>query len=235
MSATLSIIIPSYNEERNIQEVLDNVIADMPTSVSDYEIIVIDDGSTDATQETLRHIASQNRKIRIITHKENEGKGAALLSGFAQASMEWILFTDADLQISTKVLPEFIAQTSSYQIIIGYRENRGDSLLRQLFSKGYALLIRILFNIRLKDINCPFKLFRNSLLHSLPLSSCGFFIDTELLYYILCKGSHIKEIGVTGKQRKHGKSSVKLEHVVQTIRELIFLLKKIYKKDGTTH
>ncbi len=230
---TLSIVVPAYNEEKNIREAIAAILASASAVVTDYEVIVIDDGSSDGTPGILREMAGQNAKIRPVFHGTNQGKGAALQSGFKQAKMAWILFTDADLQMDIKELPGFLAQTARYDLIFGFRKIRGDSMSRRLFSRGYALLIRMLLGIRLQDVNCPFKILRRSFVDSIHLRSRGFFIDTELAFLALTRGCHVKELGVTGYSRRHGVSSVKFRHVFETFGELITLVERSRKGSGT--
>lgn len=227
---TLSIVIPTYNEEKNIREVFDNIIAGVALcNISEFEVIIVDDGSVDSTAKIIQEIILRNDNVRVFTHSVNQGKGAALITGFNQSKMEWVLFTDADLQIDIKELNNFIQQTQNYEVVVGYRHIRGDNMLRKLFSKVYAILIRLLLGIKLKDINCPFKLFKGSFLSKINLESHGFFIDTEIMYLALSQMYHIRELGVTGCRRCHGVSSVKIWHVLETIQELLALKLKYCK------
>ena len=221
-ATTLSVVVPAFNEAKNIRAAVEAIIAGVAAAaILDYELIVIDDGSTDDTAAILKDLAARNSKIRPVFHPENRGKGAALISGFGQARMDWILFTDADRQIDMQALPRFLEQTGCSDMLVGYREHRSDPLFRRVISKGYNALIGVLFHIALKDAHCPFKLIRRSLIDSLPMQSQGFFIDSELVGLAMQRGSRIREIAVTSCRRQSGVSSLRFGHVSETFRELL--------------
>ncbi len=185
-----------------------------------YEIIIIDDGSTDHTGDIARDLAQKREKIRVISHEKNRGKGAALISGIHHAQMDWILFTDADLQIDISELRAFLLHTDAYDFVAGFRLRRRDPFSRIVLSKIYGYLLRVLLGIRARDVNCPFKLIRTTKMRSLELSSHGFFIDAELMYHWLLQGYGIKELGVACQPRQRGRSTVRFRHVIETIKEL---------------
>lgn len=220
----LSIVVPAYNEIENLADAIREISSGIPTSVSDLEIIIIDDGSRDATADIIRGFAASDSKIHGIFHDRNRGKGAALSSGFRNASMEWVLFTDADLQIDISELEAFLPYTDNYDIIAGFREGRKDPLSRKFFSKIFSGIIRLTLGFGINDLNCPFKLIRKSFLDSCDLQSQGFFIDTELIYHAFRKQARIKELGVSCQPRLKGESTVRFRHVIETVRELFDLL-----------
>jgi len=220
----LSVVIPAYNEQDNIRRAVDQILSGLPPDIIQFEIIIVNDGSTDATGEKIRELVSENSRIRGIYHQENMGKGMALRSGFAAARHEWILFTDSDLQIEFKTFIDFAACTKFSDVIIGFRTARQDSSFRLYSSRIYTLLIRLLLGLKLTDINCPFKLFRKKLLEGIDLRSIGFFIDTELMYNFLRKKYRINEVGVVSFARTKGASSVRLRHILEVLAELFALL-----------
>ncbi|MDU0458996.1 MAG: glycosyltransferase family 2 protein [Geobacteraceae bacterium] len=223
---TLSIVVPAYNESENLNDAIRMIASGIPCSVSDHEIIIIDDGSRDATAEIIHGLVASNRKIRGIFHDVNRGKGAALSSGFREARMEWVLFTDADLQIQISELPAFLDRTGDRDIIIGYRLGRRDPFSRKLFSRIYTAIIRFALGFAVRDINCPFKLIRRSFLDSCDLRSRGFFIDTELMHTAFGNKLRIEELGVACQPRQHGESTVRFRHVTETVRELFELMNR---------
>lgn len=216
----LSIVIPAYNEAESITKAIEMVLAGLPAAIADYEIIVIDDGSRDSTGDIIRGLASNNEKITAICHEKNSGKGASLISGFKRARMDWVLFTDADLQINIFELAAFLPYTCEYDIIAGFRMGRRDPLSRRIFSRIYAGIILVCLGVSLRDINCPFKLIRKTLIKGLELHSNGFFIDSELIHSALLNDYRIKELGVACQTRQKGKSTVRFRHVIETVREL---------------
>ncbi|MDA8084231.1 MAG: glycosyltransferase family 2 protein [Nitrospiraceae bacterium] len=226
MVDSLSIVVPAFNEELAITEVLTQILAGIPASVGEYEVIVVDDGSTDATGELVMNMAGSDGRIRYVRHDVNRGKGAALASGFGRAAMEWIFFTDADLQINISELPAFLSYAGDYDAVIGYRTGRSDSIVRIGLSKAYGSLVSFFLGFRIMDINCPFKLFRRSVLADSQLHSRGFFVDAELIYIILNNENRIKELGVASHPRLKGRSSVRFRHVLETLHEFFRFLRE---------
>lgn len=223
---TLSIVIPAYNEAENIEDAVAMITSALPASVNDYEIIIIDDGSKDSTGNIIRELASHNERIRVFCNEKNRGKGAALTSGFRYSRMEWLLFTDADLQINISELASFLPYTAEFDVIAGFRQRRKDPLSRRIFSKIYACIILLLLGIRIRDINCPFKLIRSSILKSLELHASGFFIDTEFMHIARQRNYRIKELPVACQPRQKGTSTVRFRHVLETVKELLATIRR---------
>lgn len=222
----LSLVIPAYNEELSISDSVGEVLGGLQSYVREYELLVVDDGSTDRTGKMLRELAEKNRNVRIITHDRNRGYGAALRSGFQHARMEWVLFTDADRQISIAELPTFLEISSAHDLVIGYRTGRNDPITRRVLSRGYSCLIKGALGVAVRDINCPFKLFKRDLISGLSLSSNGFVINAELLYALGKRGVRPRELRVAFHDRLKGVSTVRFRHIVETLRELFLLLRK---------
>src|SRR5262245_24452682 len=148
----LSLVIPAYNEADGIAHAIDEADAALTLLGHAYEIIIVDDGSRDATAETVRAAARQHPSVRLVQHSENQGYGAALRSGFAAARGERIAFTDADCQFHLADLAPLLELTKEYPIAVGYRVGRQDSWLRKFYSRGYNLLARTLLGTRVRDI-----------------------------------------------------------------------------------
>lgn len=218
----LSIIIPAYNEEENISDVIRKIISFLNSKVERYEILIIDDGSTDRTPEIVTSF-SDLYPIRLIRHRSNQGKGAALQTGFKNATYEWILMMDADNQIPIENLLYFFPYTDEYNLIIGIRTSSSSSYLRRFASMVYRKIISLVLGIKFKDLNCPFKLFKSSLIKNMKLRSKGFLIDAEMLWKSIRAGAKIKSLEVNSFERIKGKSSVRLYHVWQTLWELFLL------------
>ncbi|HWR73699.1 MAG TPA: glycosyltransferase family 2 protein [Nitrospirota bacterium] len=222
----LTVIIPAFNEELSIENAVREMVSSLPIYVQEYELLIVDDGSTDRTGELLRQLAAGSANVRIITHGQNFGYGAALRSGFQHARMEWILFADADRQISIAELPAFLDASREHDLIIGYRTGRNDSVMRRILSWGYGWLISTVLGVKVRDINCPFKLFKRDLLAAHDLSSRGFLINAELLYQLKIVGKQPRELEVAFHERQKGVSTVRSRHVIETLKELILLLRK---------
>jgi len=226
----ISIIIPCFNEAENIVDTVNMIINGIDDSLSGYEIILVDDGSQDNSRDLICELIETDERVRAIFQPHNLGKGAALRAGFQQSRMDWILVMDADLQIDISALKHFLPYCDTYDLLIGFRLGRRDSLFRRLFSKIYAALIFLFMQIKVNDINCPFKLIRASTLKPLSLYSSGFFIDTELLFDFMEKRHRIKEIGVNCQARMKGESTVRFRHVMETVKE--FIMVRTRRKDN---
>ncbi|NOZ64579.1 MAG: glycosyltransferase family 2 protein [Caldiserica bacterium] len=225
---TLSLIIPAYNEEENIEEVVKKVFLFLPEISYSFEVIVVNDGSSDRTGEILARLEKKFKKLRVITHASNYGYGAALLSGFAAASQEWIFFMDGDGQFDIRDLILFLPYIGKYQVIAGYRKKRMDKWYRIVYARIFFLFCYLLFGIQIKDINCAFKLIRGELLKQLKLESKGATINAEMLAKMKIMGVTIKEVGVEHFPRKRGRETGgNLAVVVKALLSLAILSWKI--------
>lgn len=202
----LSVFFPAYNEQDNIVKTVENALGVVPSLARDFEILVINDGSSDQTVERLKESGVLN-KVRIITHEVNKGYGAALKTGFANSKYGYVFFTDGDGQFDISELEKLVSLIQGCDIAIGYRIKRKDPLFRIINAKAYNLLIRILFGLNVRDIDCAFKLIKKESLDSLVLESNGAFISAELLIRARKKGFVIKECGVKHFEREKGKAT----------------------------
>ena len=204
----LSVFLPTYNEEQNIKVVTLKVQSVLEKIADKWEIIIVDDGSTDSTYESALGLLKTDKRIRLIHHKENMGYGAALKSGFYNARYNWIAFIDSDGQFDFSEMPGFIdkQKETGADLVIGYYKKRKVSFTKILTSKGWELLVLALFGLRARDIDCGFKLVSKKVIDSIPKlqSERGAFISSELLIKAKKKGFKIVEIPVTHYPRLRG-------------------------------
>lgn len=219
----ISIIIPCYNEAENIIETVNMVINGIDDSVSDYEVILVDDGSVDNSRDIIYRLLETNGKILAFFHKENFGKGAALRSGFGHASMDWILTMDADLQIDISELKHFLPFCSDYDLITGFRIGRKEGFTRSIVSKIYNYVVSVVIGAQITDVGCPFKLMKAERVKNLDITSRGFAVDAELFNIFTLHKYRIKEVSVNCRPRIKGESTVKFRHYIKTFIELILL------------
>ncbi len=188
-SLSLSVVLPAYNEAENIGRVIANAVDYLSDRQIKYEIIVVNDGSVDETKAVVMKLASQNPRIRLINHPHNLGYGSALRSGFDQALHEYIFLTDGDGQFAISDLDQFLpyihnSQTKS-QIVIGYRAKRADVFVRSLNAWLYHIFIQWVLGIKVRDIDCAFKLFPRSIYQLIkPIKSDGALFSAEFLLKI---------------------------------------------------
>lgn len=201
----LSVVLPLYNEEENIENAIRSAEKFLLTSKIPFEIIAVNDGSKDRSGEILKQLQKSTQNLVLVEHKRNLGYGAALRSGFSKARGELIFFTDSDLQIRIEEVENFLKKLDSYDFVVGYRLNRQDLWHRRSFSWIFNLLGRILFGIRVRDLNCAAKLFRAEMIKSLSLSSQGFLINLEIFALAQKRGFKFLELPVTHFPRLKGK------------------------------
>lgn len=202
--SSLSVFFPCFNEEKNVPLFIEEAITYLPTVAKTFEVIVIDDGSTDKTKEEAMALAEKHQQVRVISHPENRGYGAALRTGFEAAKYDWIFFTDGDLQFKLNQLTKFIPYTETNHVVIGYRKKRAEGRFRAFNASLFKLYIDLLFRVGVKDIDCAFKLFHRKTLQSLHLESTGAFTSSEILYKLKKQGESFVQIPVTHKKRKYG-------------------------------
>jgi glycosyltransferase involved in cell wall biosynthesis len=200
----LSVFFPAYNEEDNIANTVSQAIDVLKSlNLADYEVIVVDDGSSDRTAAAVQKLAAKNSKIRLIRHSYNRGYGAALKTGFSSAKFDWIAFTDSDGQFDFREISKFLTYVPDYQVIAGYRKNRSDSKFRRMMAFLLRIWDTILFGLNLKDVDCGFKLIKKSVIDKVfPLVTESAITETEMMAKIHRAGFPIKQIGVAPNRRE---------------------------------
>jgi len=221
----LSIFFPMWNEEQYIHravraatEICERLVVD--EEIGDYEIIVVDDASTDATGALADALAAADPHVRVVHHPHNRKLGGSIKSGFEAAKGDLVLYTDADLPFEMIELVRAVRVLRTYEadVVSAYRLDRtGEGPRRAIYSWVYNGLIHAMFGIRLRDINFAFKLCRRRVLDHLTLSSEGSFIDAELIIRAKRSGFEIVQIGVDYFPRTRGVSTLSSFGVIRTI------------------
>ena len=206
---SISVVLPVYNEEDNIRDVVKAAFDFLPSITGNFEIITVDDGSTDKTPQILKALEVSDSRLKIIRHPRNEGYGAALAAGFKKAEKELILMMDADRQFDISELSKFLLYINDYDTIAGFRLKRKDSIYRCLLGRLGSFCINILFGICMKDIKCGFKLFKAKVFKKMFLSvkSKGGGINIEIMAFTKTNHLRLKEVGVHHYSRIHGKQT----------------------------
>jgi glycosyltransferase involved in cell wall biosynthesis len=218
---SLSIVLPIYNEEVVIAATLNDVLDTLKADATDFEIIAINDGSSDSTGDILAALAATTPQLRIVTHEHNQGYGAALVDGFAAASKELTLFMDSDGQFDIADLPRLLTFIDSYDAVIGYRQQRQDTEMRKLNTWGWKTLVGFMLGVHVRDIDCAFKLLRTGFLHEHVLQTRGAMINAELLYTLKHAGCTYHEVAVQHLPRQGGRATgAKLRVIVRAFCEL---------------
>jgi glycosyltransferase involved in cell wall biosynthesis len=206
-SHRVSFVLPAYNEEGNILRAIDNTVAVARRYCGAYEVIVVDDGSRDRTAELVERVALEDDGVRLVRHTENRGYGEALRTGFAAATLDFVFFTDADNQFDMNELPLLLEWAEDADVVAGYRKQRRDPAMRRVNAWAWNRLVRALFCVPVRDVDCAFKLFRRSALEGLTIESRGAMINTEIMVKLSRAGNTVVEVGVTHLPRTTGEGS----------------------------
>jgi glycosyltransferase involved in cell wall biosynthesis len=225
---SLSVFFPCYNEELNIEGLILEAIQVLDRSVQEYEILVINDGSTDKTGLIADRLIEEHEHVRVIHHGRNRGYGAALISGFSNSIHEWVFFTDGDRQFLISEIELLLNHIDDHDLIIGFRKARRDPWHRILYGHTWTRVVQLLFGLKVRDINCAFKLVKRTIMDGITLHSSGAVINAELMIKAKLSGAHIKQAGVSHRPRMFGKQTGGNPKVIlKALRELLKLRKEL--------
>lgn len=202
----LSYFFPAHNEEANLRGLVAEALETLPTLAESFEVIIVDDGSRDATPRIADELATADPRVRVVHHAKNKGYGAALRTGFGASRHELIAFTDGDRQFKVADLGRLTARYAEERpdAVVGFRIRRADPLVRTLYAKAYRLANRIFFGLRITDVDCACKLFRREALAGINVESGGAFFSAELLIKLRAAGHRVVEVGVPHYPRTAG-------------------------------
>jgi dolichol-phosphate mannosyltransferase len=223
MDATLriSLVIPAFNEAAVIGRAITEAEAALAPRFADFEVLVVDDGSSDGTAAEVERTRLVAPHTRLLRHGTNRGYGAALRSGFEVARFPLVAFTDADCQFDLADLADLAPVTAESDVVVGYRIDRKDPWRRRFLSRGYNLLARTLLGTRVRDVDCALKVFRREVLAGLMPESRGFFVNSEMMTRARLLGLTVAERPVAHRPRLGGASKVSLREVPRTFRTLV--------------
>ena len=228
---SLSVFFPAYYDEGNIRKVVTKVISVLEElQLADYEVTIIEDGSPDKTAEVADELAKQYSKVHVIHHEKNMGYGATLREGFVSAKLDYVFYSDGDNQFDLDELKKFVALIPYTDIVSGFRKRKQYSNYRKFTSFVYNFILRILFDIDDRDVDCAFKLFPTRLFKEIKIESVEAFIDAEIMIKARLLNYSVTEVGVKHLPRLDGVSTGARPSVIfGTIGE-IYQYYKIYKK-----
>jgi glycosyltransferase involved in cell wall biosynthesis len=225
----ISVVLPAFNEEANVESVVRNVSSYLEGKQLDFEIVVVNDGSRDKTGEILERLRAEFPRLRPQHHPQNRGYGAALRTGFEAATMRFVFYMDGDGQFDIRDLDKLLPLASEDEIVTGYRLERRDPFVRRLNALLFGrFLVRLLLGVRVRDLNCAFKLIPKKVLESITLESTGALINAELYGRAVRRGFGIREVGVHHYPRTAGiQTGAHLRVILRAFYDLFRLRQKI--------
>lgn len=219
--AFLSLCMPAFNEADTIAGTLDAACVTLPYFVEDFEVVVVDDGSSDATAETVQRFADEHPQVRLVSHSRNRGYGAAVSTGLRAAAGDLIMFTDSDGQFSLLDLPIFLSRLKDHDVVVGYRFDRADSAVRKFNAWAWTKLIDLLFGVPIRDLDCAFKLFRREDIQGMQMNTRGAAINAEIMMQCFRRGLRVCELPVTHYACYAGdQTGANLRVILRAFREL---------------
>lgn len=205
--ANLSAVLPARDEEGNIEAAVREVWREVERFAGTGEVIVVDDGSADRTAARVEQLRAEIPALRLIRHPVSRGYGAALRSGFAAARCDWLFFTDADRQFDVGELARLVGLADEHDVVAGFRANRGDPVHRRLMALAWNELIGRMLGVRMRDVNCAFKLLRADLVRRLDLTADGPAFGAELAVALERQHARIAQVPVAHRPRSWGRQS----------------------------
>lgn len=222
-SGSISVFFPAYNDAPSIGKLVNDAFALLSRLTDDYEVIVVNDGSRDNTANTVAGLqAFHGERLKLVTHEVNRGYGGALRSGFATATKDFVFYTDGDGQYDVRELSKLTERMASdVGLVNGFKLERQDPQHRIWIGNVYNAFARLLFRVKLRDIDCDFRLIRRELLNDIKLISTSGTICVELVRKIELTPWRVVEVGVHHYPRLHGTSQFfRLRSLLTTLYQL---------------
>jgi glycosyltransferase involved in cell wall biosynthesis len=229
----LSYFFPAHNEEANLAGLVAEALETLPSLAETFEIVIVNDGSKDATGRIADELTAANPGVvRAVHHPTNYGYGAALRSGFRSSRYEHVAFTDGDRQfqvVDLGRLIERLAESDRPDVVVGYRIKRADPFIRTAYARIYKLANRIFFGLKVRDVDCACKLFRREALEGIAVESGGAFFSAELLIKLQAAGRSIAQVGVPHYPRTAGSpTGAKPSVVFRAVKDFWFLRLRLW-------
>ncbi len=235
----ISAFFPCYNEEKNLTDLISSCDKVLAGICDDYEIIIVDDGSTDGTPRVMSGLLKEYPKLQYVRHEKNHGYGGAVYTGFKKSRYEYIFFSDGDNQFNLEEIPLLVKKIAEADLVTGFRHRRADPLMRHLIAWVYGLVVRVVFGLGITDIDCAFKLFKRDTLQRIDIRnivSRGALINTEIYARMKKLNMTVIEVPVTHYARLTGKQTGASPKVIlRAMAELVSLKLKLRREGLQIH
>ena len=204
---TISLVLPAYNEEENIEIVVRHAMDVLPNYADNFEIIPVNDGSRDKTPQIINALAAKDSRVRPVHHAVNRGYGGAVASGIKASTGDYVMFMDADRQFDIADIRRLAPFVTEFDIVAGFRMERADPLQRRINAEIFNLAVRIAFGVHLRDLDCAFKVFKGDMVRALDLTSSGALINAEMQAKLRRQKATLQQVGVPHHPRIAGTST----------------------------
>lgn len=220
---SISFVLPMFNESDNIEAAVSVLKALAKELTSDYEIIIVDDASTDASVRIVRTLSERDENVRLFALEKNSKFGGAFARGFKEAVKDVILYMDSDLPVSAEDVKKSLPLVLEADIVTGYSKiKKGETPLRKVISGVYNMIVQMMFSLNVKDINSGYKIVRRSLIEDLEFISRSPFVDVELFLHAKRKGGKVEQFPLIFNERTGGKSYMaRLPVILATFRDMV--------------
>jgi glycosyltransferase involved in cell wall biosynthesis len=225
LTPSITAFFPALNDEATIARMVMDALAILPTLADRYEVVVVDDGSTDGTARVLDELVRREAAVRVVRHPENRGYGAALASGFRHARHDLVFYTDGDGQYDVGELARLVPlMRDGVAVVNGYKLARADARHRVVLGEIYRRLARWMFRLPIRDVDCDFRLLRREAIERIDLTSASGVVCTEMIYKLRRAGCRFAEVAVHHYPRRHGQSQFfTLGRVARTASDFLVL------------
>ena len=230
LQGLVSLVIPVHNEEPNMPQVVGGAVTALEKLTGDFEVVLVDDGSTDGTVAAARRaMGSRVDRLRVVAHERKSGYGVTVADGLRAARGDWVAFMDGDGQFDPADLEKLAARSGAADLVAGWRLHRADPWHRSVVSRTFNVFVRVLYGVRFKDVDCGFKLMRREVLVAAhPILARSALLNTELYFKTQRAGLRITQVGLVHHPRLAGvRSGGRLIPILRAVRELVRLRRQL--------
>jgi len=222
---SLSVIMPVYNESRALERAVGEIASFLKANFNDYEIVIIESGSTDGSAEICDRLAGAIPNIKLIHEQSRNGFGAALRAGYMSATKDLLWLVTADLPFALEAVFKALPLFSKYDCVLSYRSGDNRKLRKKIQSLVYNTMVKNILGLKVRHVNSAFKVFKKEVIRDMPLISKGWLIESEIIYRLKIKGISYPEIPVELIDRTVGTSSINFFTVFSMLREFAYFLR----------